>query len=170
MPEPYDDYLVSLRDAADLYATDEVQGQSAALAATLTFLGAMNVELRLTTPLQAVWGHLAETERTSNAAKPVMDSLNMAAMAAVITLAMRAGHKLQDAAKLVAKETGIGEHYPQSVRQLLQFRKNLMDKRESPAAQRQYDLMTSKSDRSPQEVLQRGLEFLRSKMTGTSLR
>jgi hypothetical protein len=172
MPEPLDDYLHALRSAADVYPTDVIGSRIAAVSATISFLRASNVDSRLITPLLAVLGHLEDRRhsRTGNF-KPVMDSVNMAAMAAVITLARRAGQPLTAAAEMVAKNTGIGAHYPQSVRQLLQFRKNLMDKRESREARRMYEVViieAGKAGLSPQDALVKGLEFLRDKMVATS--
>jgi hypothetical protein len=168
--EPFDDYLSALQAAADIYPTNVVGSRIAAVSATISFLRASNVDAHLRTPLLAVLGHLEDRDRIGNT-KPVMDAVNMAAIAAVITLAMRAGIKMSAAAEMVTKHIGIGAHYPQSIRQLLQFRKNVMDNRESREAQRMYELViveAGKASVSPQDALNKGLEFLRDKMAGTS--
>jgi hypothetical protein len=68
MPEsdPIDLYLVALRDAANLYMTDNLASRAAAITATITFVRAItdNNDRSLTTPLMDVFSRLAdESER-----------------------------------------------------------------------------------------------------------
>src|SRR5712675_1133386 len=105
-PEPFDDYLLALRAAADLYPTDNIASRAAAVDATITFLQASGVDRAMIQPLMAVLGSLADesehlrriedadadgNRRGSGRTKPVMMSLNDATASAVITLAQQNG-------------------------------------------------------------------------------
>jgi hypothetical protein len=172
MPDPYDDYLLTLREAADLYRTDADAGGSAAVAATIEFLRMPTVEDRLRTPLLHVLGQLEDKRhgRAGNT-KSGMDTVNMAAMAAVVTLATCTKMTVKEGAKLVADHIGLA-HNPDVVKRLIQYRKNLLDKRGSRDAQRIYQSMVrqvkARPGRTPHDVLRLGLELLRDKMPGAS--
>jgi hypothetical protein len=168
MPEPFDVYRTALHAAADLYATDVVGGQSAAVSATINFLLASNVESRLRTPLLHVLGRLQD--RVGNT-KLDIDSANMAAMAAVVTLAKRTRMTVQQGAELVAAHIGLARH-PEIVKRLIQYRKNLLGKRGSRDAERMYELILSEAAKTklpPQDALNKGLELLHDRMAGASL-
>jgi hypothetical protein len=90
MPEPFDDYLTALDAAADLYVADIEKSKVASVFATVSFLRASNIDSHMRTPLLAVLAQLEDRGRAGNT-KAGMDSVNLAAMAAVITLAMRTG-------------------------------------------------------------------------------
>jgi|1185.fasta_scaffold134696_1 hypothetical protein len=171
MPDPFEDFLQELLSAAELYRADVVRSRIAAVAATISYLRAMDVEPALYTPLLDVLGHLDDERegRTGNL-NPVVQNANMAVAAAVITLAMRAGNTREEAAKVVASQMGISTHDPKAVQRLQQFRKNLMDKRASAAARDIYSLVlveATKAGVSPEDALRAGMEFLREKLTGT---
>jgi hypothetical protein len=86
MPEPIDDYLMALDAAAELYSTDIAKSEVASVSATISLLRALNAENRMRTLVLAV-----QTQGRVGNTKPSMDAANMAATAAVITLAMHAG-------------------------------------------------------------------------------
>jgi hypothetical protein len=90
MPEPIDDYLMALDAAAELYSTDIAKSEVASVSATISLLRALNAENRMRTLVLAVQTQLDDQGRVGNT-KPSMDAANMAATAAVITLAMHAG-------------------------------------------------------------------------------
>jgi hypothetical protein len=170
MPEPFDDYLSALDAAADLYLTDIEKSKVASVSATVSFLRASKVDSRLRTPLLAVLAQLEDRGRAGNT-KPSMDAVNMAAIAAVITLAMRTGKTTKQGAELVADHIGIGAHKTENVKRLIQYRKNLMDKRGTRDAENLYKLVlgeASKSRLPPQAALGKGLEFLNDKMVTAS--
>jgi hypothetical protein len=189
MPEPFDDYLQALQAAADLYATDNIASRIAAVSATISFLRAADDDRSLITPLMDVLGRLEDEReylrrmddadedgrrRGIGNTKPVMLSVNDAAMSAVITLAIRTGKTSKQAAVMVAEHIGLGAHDPRAVQRLVQSRKNLMDKKASPAALRIYDLMITGAAKartdgmSPDEALSKALDFLREKITAQS--
>ena len=136
--DPFAVYLAALRKAADLYATDPDGGGSAAITATLNYLRQPNVEDRLRTPLLHVLGQIEDSRhgRAGNA-KSGMDSVNMAAMAAVVTLATRTKMTVPESAKLVADHIGLTNDL-EAVRRLIQYRKNLLAERGSRDARRVY--------------------------------
>jgi hypothetical protein len=169
-PEPFDYYLRDLQAAADLYATDVVGAQRDAISATIKFLLASNVESRLRTPLLHVFGQLQGHVGNT---KLDIDSANLAAMAAVITLAKGTGMTVKQGAELVAAHIGL-EHNPEIVKRLVQYRRNLLDKtRGSRDAERMYEIILSevkaRPELAPQDALNKGLELLSDRMAGASL-
>lgn len=170
MPEPFDDYLMALDAAADLYSTDIVKGKAASVFATVSFLRASNVDSHMRTPMLAVLAQLEDQGLKGNT-KPSMDAVNMAAIAAVITLAKGTGKTIKQGAELVADHIGIGAHKTEDVKRLIQYRKNLMDKRGTRDAEKIYTLVLREANKSklpPQDALNEGLEFLRDKMVTAS--
>lgn len=191
MPDPLDEFFVALRGAQDLYVTDNIASRIAAVDATISYLREVTDgnNRSVTTPLMDVLGKLVDEQeqlnRMANAdedgkrqgkgnTKPIMTSLNDAVASAVITLAMRAGKSSGVAATMVAECLGSGAHDSQAVKQLLQSRKNLMDKRASPAALQQYDRMIAsaakarKAGMTPNETVALVLDFLSEKITPQS--
>jgi hypothetical protein len=191
MPDPLDDYLVALRDAANLYATDNVASRIAAVSATIAFLRATtdDNDRSLTTPLMDVYSRLAdeserlrrkdETDKNGNQrgmgnAEPIKTSLDNATASAVITLAMRTGKTSGVAATLVAEQLGFAAHDAQAVKKLVRSRKNLMSRRAPKAAWAHYGLMIAKTAEAgkagmlPNEALSLALEYLRAKVTAQS--
>lgn len=171
MPDPLDVYLAALEAAADLYMTDQLAGQAAAVGATLNFLHDSNIDSRVRTPLIAVKAAMADhSERpTGNNSKAAMDRFNMAAIAAAITLAKNSGKTVPQGAELVARH--IGANNPETIKKLIQHRKNLIGSRGPRDAQRFHNSMVadiSAGSKSPQEALNKGLDFLRDRMVGGS--
>jgi hypothetical protein len=190
-PDPLDDFLAALREAANLYATDNVASRIAAVSATISFLRATtdDNDRSLTTPLMDVLGRLedeakhllcmADADEDGNRSgrgntKSIKTSLDDASVSAVITLARRAGKTLPVAATMVAEHLGLGAHDSLAVKQLLQSRKNLMSRRAAPEALAIYDLMIAKAAEaghagmSPNEALSLALEYLRARFTAQS--
>src|SRR4051812_15612973 len=98
MPEPLDGYLHDLRSAAELYRADGVSSRIAAVSATISYLRTLNVDPPLYTPLLDMLGQLEDEQRgRTGHTTGTIDAATMGAVAAVITLAMRAGNKSQQA-------------------------------------------------------------------------
>ena len=58
--DPRHQYFLLLKHAADLYPTDNLASQIGAVAATIDYLRALDVDAALIQPLVAVYGALAD--------------------------------------------------------------------------------------------------------------